>query len=548
MAAWSILLDLLILLTAATVLGAFCQRLRQSAIVGYLLAGMLIGPNVLHWVSAEAEVALLAELGVAMLLFSIGLEFSWARLRQLGPVALIGGIAQITVTMIIAGAAAMALGADAKAAVALGAMIALSSTAVVLELLAERVELDTVHGRGALGVLLLQDIAMVPLVLLVELLGGEGAAGQVATEALKTVGGAAVLIVTFFVLFNVLVPRLLGTRTMMRNRQLPILLATVTALGSAWAAHAVNISPALGAFVAGMLLAGSPFAVQVRADVVSLRTVLVTLFFGAVGMYARPGWMIAHWWWVLALVAAIIIGKALIVHLLMWRLGRRHGHAFATGLCLAQVGEFSFVLASIAFSSAVIGEPIFLLLVSATIVTLVLTPYLVAAAPQLGARVQRFLARRPSPAPEASKPPEDDEAAPGRVLIVGFGPAGQAVAEMLVERETVVHVIDLNPQIARRAEQYSFTAHVGDASQAEVLEHAGVRTAAAVVIALPAPQIVLAVIGQVRATGSPARIIVRARYHISTGELVRAGADVVVDEEEQVGRRLAAELRRLLSH
>jgi CPA2 family monovalent cation:H+ antiporter-2 len=547
MAAWSILLDLLILLTAATVLGAICQRLRQNAIVGYLLAGMLIGPNVLNWVSAEAEVELLAELGVAMLLFTIGLEFSWPRLRQLGPIALIGGVAQVVVTMIIAGAAAMALGADAKAAVAIGAMIALSSTAVVLELLAERVELDSMHGRGALGVLLLQDIAMVPLVLLVELLGGEGAAGQVVGQALKTIGGAAVLIVAFFVLFNVLVPRLLGTRTMMRNRQLPILLATVTALGSAWAAHAVNISPALGAFVAGMLLAGSPFAVQVRADVVSLRTVLVTLFFSAVGMYARPGWMIAHWWWVLTLVAAIIIGKTLIVHLLMWRLGRRPAHALATGLCLAQVGEFSFMLASIALGGAVIGEEVFLLLISATIVTLVLTPYLVATAPGLYGRAHRLLTRRVTPPPEALKSQEADHDAPGPVLIVGFGPAGQAVAGMLAEREAAVHVIDLNPQTARLAERYNFTAHVGDASQAEVLDHAQVRTAAAVVITLPAPQTALGVIGQVRAIGSPARIIVRARYHISTGELVRAGADVVVDEEEQVGRRLAAELRRLLS-
>jgi CPA2 family monovalent cation:H+ antiporter-2 len=513
MAAWSILLDLLVLLTAATVLGAICQRLRQNAIVGYLLAGMIIGPNVLHWVSAEAEVALLAELGVAMLLFTIGLEFSWTRLRRLGPVALISGLAQVMVTMIVAGAAAMALGADVKAAAAIGAMIALSSTAVVLELLLERVELDTMHGRGALGVLLLQDIAMVPLVLLVEILGGEGTAWQ---------------------------------RMMMRNRQLPILLATVTALGSAWAAHAVNISPALGAFVAGMLLAGSPFAVQVRADVVSLRTLLVTLFFGAVGMYARPIWMISHWWWVLALVAAITIGKALIVHLLMWRLGRRHDQALATGLCLAQVGEFSFVLASVALSRAVIGEEAFLLLISATIVTLVLTPYLVAAAPWLGRRVQALLARRPSPAPAASSSEQENEEAPPPVLIVGFGPAGQAVAEMLAGRRTAVHVIDLNPRTARLAERHEFIAHVGDASQAEVLDHAAVRTAVAVVITLPAPQTVLNVIGQVRALGSPARIIVRARYHITTGELVRAGADVVVDEEEQVGRRLAAELRRLL--
>ncbi|MFH1417633.1 MAG: cation:proton antiporter, partial [Planctomycetota bacterium] len=272
---WTALLDVLILLFAALALGALCERLGQSAILGYLLAGTLLGPNALDAMPNHRAVSAIAELGVALLLFTIGLEFSWRRLRNLGPIALAGGTLQVVLTGAVAAGICSVLGLGGPASVAVGAMIALSSTACVLRVLAGRAEIDSVHGRNALGILLLQDISLIPLVLIITALGGEGSMAQMGWEMGRAIGGAAVLIAVFYVLFNYFVPLVLSTEATARSRELTILLAIVTVVGAAWAAHRVGLSPALGAFVAGMLLAGSPFAIQIRADVASLRTLFV---------------------------------------------------------------------------------------------------------------------------------------------------------------------------------------------------------------------------------------------------------------------------------
>ena len=323
---WSILADVLILLAGAAVAGALCERLRQSALVGYLAAGMLLGPNALDWISGGDQMELLAELGVALLLFSIGLEFSWRRLRTMGRGVLYAGVLQVGLTLAIAAVGAVVLGLAIKAAVLIGAIVALSSTAVVLRVLASRAELDSVHGRSTLGILLIQDASVVPLVLMAELLAGGGSAVGVLVQGARTIGGAILLVGLFYVLFNLAVPRLLGARAVSRNRELPILIATVTALGSTWAAHEVGVSPALGAFVAGMLLGGSSFAAQVRADSASLRTIMVTLFFSAVGMFAAPRWILEHLGAVVALTASIMVGKTVII----WPVSYTHLRAHET--------------------------------------------------------------------------------------------------------------------------------------------------------------------------------------------------------------------------
>lgn len=264
---WNALFDILMLLITALVLGVVCVRFRQSPLLGYLAAGTLLGPNALQFISNEREVTAMAELGVALLLFTIGLEFSWQRLRHLGVAALGGGTAQVFVTLALGATAASLLGISFRGAIAMGAVVALSSTATVLRTLVSRTEIDSLHGRYALGILLIQDIAVVPLVLLVTVLVGQGSPLQVSTEILKTFAWAMTLFIGFYLLFTLVVPRILRIDSLHRNRELPILLAIVTGLGSAWGSHKLGLSPALGAFVAGMLLAESPFATQIRADI-----------------------------------------------------------------------------------------------------------------------------------------------------------------------------------------------------------------------------------------------------------------------------------------
>jgi len=541
---WLLLLDAVTLLGAALLLGALMEALRQNAVVGYLLAGTLVGPGVLGLVQGESAVAVIAELGVALLLFSIGLEFNLGRLLGMGLPALGLGVGQILATFAVAGGCALAFGLPYPAAAALGAMAALSSTAVVLSVLARRAELDSVHGRAAVGVLLVQDAAVVPLVLLVTALAPAGPAAAADSPGLLLRLGIGLAALAGFTAFGrYVLPRAIRVPALSRNRELAILLAVVVAFGAAWVSHALGLSPSLGAFVAGMILGESVLSLQIRADVGPLKTLFATLFFGSVGLLGDPAWIAANAGAVLATVALLILGKALVV----WPLARLFGlpthHAVATGLCLAQLGEFSFVLAGIARGrggpDALLNADLFALLVSATIGSLMATPFLLEVAPLAGRTVARLLGRA---LPATTVPTEPRSK---HVVVVGFGPAGRAVAEAAARSGRAVVVLDLSPRLIGSAREQGFHAWLGDASASEVLEHAHVETARAVVVTLPDHRAAAQVIEQVHARAPNVPLIARARYHLYAEELARSGATAVVDEEQEVGRRLAAAARRL---
>ena len=539
---WDVLFDILVLLGGALALGVLCERLRQSPILGYLAAGTLLGPNAMQIVSSADEVSALAELGVALLLFTIGLEFSWPRLKRLGAAALGGGAGQVLITMGIGAGCALGFGVSWKTAIAIGAIVALSSTAVVLRLLISRAEIESAHGRHALGILLMQDVAVVPLVLLVTVLGGEGSAQQVGTDVLLAIGGAAVLVVVLYVLLNKVAPKIMGLGELQRNRDLPILLAIVIGLGSAWGSHKLGLSPALGAFVAGMILAESPFATQIRADIGSIRTLLVTLFFGSIGMLGDPAWFISHLPAVLGLVGAIVVGKSAVIWVVLRVFGLTNRNALAAGICLAQVGEFSFVLAAVA-RGTVIGEELFTLIISTTIVTLFLTPYLVAWGPRV-ARVVVGNLERAGVLKAGSVGGDDDlSSSSGVLIVVGFGPAGEAVGTTLDGYGDRVSVIDLNPRSVRLAQRLGFSGHIGNAAQAEVLVHAGIEHAIAVVVTVPDPGAAREIVELVRTLAPDVHVIVRSRYHRYFADLQQGGADEVVDEEQIVGAILASRMR-----
>ena len=542
---WDFLLDILILLGAAMVLGIVCERLKQSPILGYLAAGTLLGPNAFQIVANAEQVGFLAELGVALLLFTIGLEFSWPRLKRLGPAALGGGAGQVIVTMGLGAVGALVFGFTGRGALAIGAILALSSTACVLRLLIARAEIESAHGRHALGILLMQDIAVVPLVLLVTVLGGEGSIKDVGIEVLTAIAGAVVLIVVMYLLFNKVVPRILGLEALRQNRDLPILMAIVMGLGSAWGSHKMGLSPALGAFVGGMILAESPFATQVRADIGSIRTLLVTLFFGSIGMLGDPAWFVNHLPEVMGLVGAIVVGKSVVIWVVLRIFGLTHRNALAAGICLAQVGEFSFVVAAVSRGS-VISEELFTLIISTTIVTLFLTPYLVAYGPRISSKVVGILERTGLLKGETVGQRDDTSLAAGNLIIIGFGPAGEAVGTALKEYQYHVSVIDLNHTSIRRAQQLGFSGHIGDAAQPEVLDHAGVAYANAVAVTVPDPMTAKRVVEMVRTMAPTVHIIARARYHRYFKDLQHSGADEVVDEERIVGAILGARARGCL--
>jgi CPA2 family monovalent cation:H+ antiporter-2 len=305
----------------------------------------------------------------------------------------------------------------------------------------------------------------------------------------------------------------------------------------------LGISPALGAFVAGMVLAESPYALQARADIGPLRTLFATLFFVSIGMLGDPGWILDNLMPVIAAGTLVVGGKIVLIAVIVRAFRHPWPEAIATAVCLAQIGEFSFIVAQQVFlpSGTAQDRWLFDLVVSVSIISLLMTPYLVRLAPVLG----RLFVRRGHHRQQPEADGNTVHTGPG-VLVVGYGIAGQQLVEPLLRHGVPLTIIDFQAANVQTAHARGFAATVGDARDRELLEHLHIRQALAVVVALPDHQTVVTVIHQVRALAPGIPIIARARYHRYAGEIIAAGASVVVDEEQQIGRRLGLETRRLL--
>lgn len=533
---WGVILEIVLLLGVATLAGTIFERLGQQAIIGYLLAGVLLGPSALGIVENVNLLQQLAEVGVALLLFTIGLEFSWRRLKSFGGMALLGGTLQIGLTAAIFTALNYFMARPFQEVFIVGAAIALSSTAVVLRVLSDRAELDSSHGRTALGILLTQDLAVVPLLLVITALGNEGATPlAMLTDFGLSLVNALLLGVGLWLLSRHVFPSLIQLASAYRNRDFPVLLALSLSLGATWVSHALGLSPILGAFLAGMLLAESPFAEQIRADVIPLQAAFLTLFFTSVGTLAHFSSSILAQSLILAL--GIILIKALVITLILRLFKRPLVECLAAGLTLAQIGEFSFVLAELGFRLGLVEETTLHVLLSTSVLTLAATPYLIASLPAIAdwwARADRKKGKI-----------EAKETGERRVIVVGYGPAGRAVVTRLDGMGIPFVVVDLNPKTVAEC-LGTVPVEFGDASRREILEHVGIANAPAVVVTLPDPVTTRMIISQARHVAPEIRIVARSRYHIHRDRLIQAGADLVADEEDLVGQRLAEELKQAL--
>ena len=530
---WKFLLEIVILLGSALAMGVLFGRLRQNPIVGYLLAGILLGPGGFHVIHDNGGMEALASLGVALLMFSIGLEFSWARLKALGAVAAVGGTLQVGLTLALFAFLGHRYGLGWPEAIVVGAAVAMTSTTVTMRILTDRAELDTNHGRNALGISLLQDVAVVPLVLLVSTLAGSGSGWQRIADLGERLAIGGGLVLAMVLVSRHAVPRLLRLVSSFRERDLPILLALTVFLLVTWSARALDLSPALGAFVAGMLLAETPFADQIRADVSPLRAAFVTIFFGSIGMLAqRPP--LNEMGPVLGLALAILIGKTVIIVLIILLFRRPLRVAVKTGMALAQAGEFSFVLADMALKEELLSPEVFRLVLASAVLTLLAAPYLVTAAPRVAALLERWRwTRHPGDLPEPSEQ--------RRVILIGLGPAGRAVVEKLQAAEILFIALELNPATVE-SWRTSIPIRLGDATQPEILERAGIRHASALIVTIPDPAAARLIIRQAKAIAPEVTVIARLRQHIHAGAFRDAGADVIIDEESWVGQQLGVNL------
>ncbi len=534
---WFFIMELVMLLGSAFLLGALAQRLGQSPILGYLLAGTIVGPLLFN----TATVSQASELGVALLLFAIGLEFSFKQLMKMGRMAFGGGTLQVVLTMLVVTLVMFSM-VGLPRALTLGAILALSSTTVVLRMLVDRMEMDSVKGRACLAILLLQDIAIVPLVMMVSFFTPTAAEMNIALHILKVILSVTGLAGVFYLLLYHLTPILLSEAKLFANRELTVLLSIAVGLGAAWTAHTLHISPALGAFVAGMLLGESPFATQIRADIGSMRIIMVTLFFASVGMQAKPMWFVTHLPWIVLVSLVVLMLKTVIIYGVTRLFNLDNRQALTTGITLSQVGEFSFVLAATAASGGVLATDTVDLLISVIIVLMLVTPYLISHADTLAERILALISHRK---PLAADSYSSLESSTSRVLVIGLGPAGRQVVQMLLTHRLEPLLMDVNPKSREYAREQKLRLHLGDASHEEILMHAGLADVCMAVVTVPDPHAAARIVAMIRRLRPKITIAARCRYNRHMDSLHKAGADIVVDEEITMGDMLS---RRIVEH
>ncbi|MCH2136210.1 MAG: cation:proton antiporter [Phycisphaerales bacterium] len=538
---WVLMGDVVILLGVAALMGMICERIGLSSIVGAMLAGVLVGPGALNFVGegdALAAIGTVAEVGVALLLFTIGLEITRSKLKAFGASAALAGILQILITGAVCAGVSMLLGLGLKSGIAIGAIVSLSSTAAVAGLLADRGETESPHGRLSLGILITQDVALVPLVLLVTFMGSS-TEGQSVAEALEQVAWALVVVVAAVLIAGLWVlPHLFKRGNTSGNHDLPVVMAVVAGLLAAFFCQQVGLSPALGAFLTGLALADSPFARQIRSDVAVLKAVFLTLFFASIGTLADPGWIAqdSHLWLVLGVALALIVGKALLAATAALLSGATLAAAIGAGLVVAEIGEFSFVLGAVGRDAGLLDKATFQVLTSASLFTLLAVPVLMWAARPTGEAVARWCGR------EGKTVEAHGTQRSGHVVIVGGGPSGRMALQVLIEHGYEAVVVDMNPRTADILRRMELGAVVGDATRRDLLHEVSLLDSAAVLVTLPDPVSAVRVIENVRSFAADVPIIARGRYNRHSGLLLKAGADVVVNEEDRVGDVLGQEV------
>lgn len=534
----AILGELLLVIAIAAGGVALFERLRLPAIAGFLIMGALLGPSGFGLTRDPERIRALAELGVVFLLFEIGLELPLDALRRLWRPAVLAGGLQILLTVALVAAGGRALGLDARSALVLGGLVAMSSTALVMRVLRDRGELDAPHGRLCLGILLFQDLCIVPMLLFVPVLTGEVAAG--AGPIAWAAGQAAAALAVLYLAARFAFPWLLARVAALRSRDLFSLLAFLLVLGSAEGAHALGLTRAVGAFSAGLVVAASPYAHQVQAEVEPLRGMLLGIFFTSVGMLFDPGAALAAAGPTLAYVGAVVVLKSAVVAAIVvavLRQGLRLG--VLTALTLAQTGEFSFVLAEVAARAGLLAPALHQVFLAGSLLTLLATPFLVAVAP----RAADALARRADRAPPA--PRREPETAPA-VVLVGFGLTGRTVARALRARGIPYAVIEANANAVEQGRAKGEPIVFGDATRRSILERVHVGRAQLVSIAVSDPIAVRRIVPLVRSLAPAARVVVRTRYVAEMDALYELGASLVVAEEfEATIDLLGAVLRSL---
>jgi CPA2 family monovalent cation:H+ antiporter-2 len=522
----------LVLLVAAVIGVAISRRLGLGSVLGYLAAGVVIGP-LAQLITGAEEIMRVAELGIVLFLFIIGLELRPARLWSMRADIFGLGLAQLTVTGVLLTTVFIAIGWRAEPALIIGFGLAMSSTAFGMQALAERNELTTSYGQKATAILLFQDIAIVPLLAMVPILapGGGGFAATGFAEVVKILAALAALLLAGRYLLNPFFRILAVTGA----REIMTAAALIVVLGAAALMDVAGMSMAMGAFIAGVMLADSAFRHAVEAEIEPFRSILLGLFFLSVGMSINLDTILFSWWRIALAVPLIMVIKAAVIYVLTRLFGASHNDAVRAGLLLPQAGEFAFVLFASASAVRALWPSETSFVAGIVTVTMALTPF--------SLMLDRFLLR-----PEDDTMEEDFEGAGGRVLVIGFGRFGQVVSQVLLAQHIDATLIDASAERVRQASRFGFRIYFGDGTRRDVLRAAGAEQTSIICVCVAKPEVSDRIVNLIRSEFPNAKLYVRSYDRTHTLELLAKGVDYEIRETFESAMAFGGETLRGLGY
>jgi CPA2 family monovalent cation:H+ antiporter-2 len=524
-----LLKDILILFGLAIVVLLICHRLHVPTIVSFLVTGILVGPHGLGMISAVHEVEILAEIGIVLLLFTIGIEFSLANFLQIRKSVFIGGSLQVLVTIMVTYLISMQLGLGFGQSVFIGFLVSLSSTAIVLKLFQERAEVDSPHGRTTLGILIFQDIIIVPMILVTPLLAG---ASENLSESLLVllIKGIAIILLVM-VSARWLVPQVLYQIARARNQELFLLSVIVICFGVAWLTSKAGLSLALGAFLAGLIISESEYSHHALGNILPFRDVFTTFFFVSIGMMLDVGFLFLQPGFIVLIALSVLILKAIIAGSVTILLGFPLRTAILVGFALGQIGEFSFILSRAGVEHGLLAGNFYQIFLAVSVLSMAATPFIISLAPRLA----DIILRLPLPkrlisgsylVSEIKVVDKKDH-----LIIIGLGVNGKNVARAARVAGIPYTIIEMNPETVRSEREKGEPIYYGDASREAVLQYANIKETRIVVVAINDPTATRRITETIRRLNPKVHLIVRTRYLQEMKPLYQLGADEVIPEE-----------------
>jgi len=497
------------------------NRIQLPSIVGFLIAGIILGPSVLKIITNPEQIEIMAEIGVILLLFSVGLEISLRELIDMRRILLIGGGLQVLVTILISATVIYAIGLEVKLAIFFGMLISLSSTVIVLKLLTEKGEIDAPHGKFSIAISIFQDLAIVPMFLLTDLLGTSDKVsfGEVSVRLLTAFSAVAAIIFAA----KYLSPHILYRLAKLRMKEIFTVGVILLILGTAYFTHSMGLSFALGAFIAGLIFSESEYSHQIVADTLPLRDAFNSLFFVSVGLLLNLTFVVENPLVVLVSSFGVVFLKAVVIFFVVILLKYPVRIAVLVGIGLAQVGEFSFILGEYGLRLNLIPPELFNIIISSTIITMILTPFLFKVAPRIAGKSGKLDQRK-------SKEKLTEEVQ-NHVIIAGFGLNGRNLAHVLKEAGIKYVIIEMNPDTVKKEKLKGENIIYGDIGNYEVLKTALIINAKILVIAISDRSTSRRSVKLAKQLNPNIYIIVRTRFMRDTDELVKLGANMVIPEE-----------------